>query len=149
MEINNEFKNSLDVVKVVSINQHKSIEYLFMIILFVQVNLCKTTESDSDDDLEDEILLTTSSSAKDVPIRNKYFVERVVNNYTRKEFQQNFRIQIEAYEFLLAEITKVYKERFPNYTALPIDKQLLAVIWILANRECYRYNIFAMHPYRH
>ncbi|CAH0562831.1 unnamed protein product [Brassicogethes aeneus] len=67
-------------------------------------------------------------------------IERVVPGFTSKQFQQHFRITIDAYEHQLNVMGPQIMSRqdevgMPNINA---EKQLLAVIWLLATPDSYR-----------
>ena len=103
-----------------------------------------TTALNTDCEEEDDegILLLLKTTYKHKPQRINRFVENIALQYSEIEFQQNFRLSYAAFDFLLEQITPLIE---PHYETLiiPIKKQLLASIWLLANQECYRYcNIF-------
>jgi hypothetical protein len=93
-------------------------------------------DSDSDDSDEDVLIAFAVGYVKDSPANIKDYVEKTVHNYTRVEFQQNFRLTAEAFNFLQQKVSLT--DAFKNFSYESVQKQLLAFIWILANQESYR-----------
>lgn len=63
-----------------------------------------------------------------------------MKNYRNDEFQSHFRMPFEAFEALLENITPLIDNSVDvMHMTIPVEKQVLAVIWLLANRESYRY----------
>ncbi|XP_024882898.1 uncharacterized protein LOC112461754 isoform X2 [Temnothorax curvispinosus] len=100
---------------------------------------------DDDDESDDEIeimLATVMHEEKEVgpkPARCQNFVELVVPRFTFKQFQENFRMSAPAFERLLTVIAPLLENR--TGTGRPttkIEKQLLAVVWLLATPDCFR-----------
>ena len=90
--------------------------------------------SDSEDE---EVLLI--SCIKEAPPRINFFVERIANNYNSDEFQQNFRMSREAFDNLLGFFnTHLHLVRGGDNLKISSQKQLLAVVWILATPDSYR-----------
>ena len=94
-------------------------------------------ETSDEDEIVSVVLLTKKRRRK--PSRIENYVERTVPNLTAREFQQHFRITIDAYEHLIQMVgpllkRKNYKGRF----TINVEKQLLAVIWLLATPDSYR-----------
>lgn len=90
---------------------------------------------DSDDD--DEMI--TMMCVKETPPRINLYVEQIVMNYNSVEFQQNFRMSREAFEKLLGVFnTNLHLVRGGENLRILPEKQLLAVIWILATPDSYR-----------
>lgn len=52
------------------------------------------------------------------------------------EFRQHFRLARKAFEFIINKVREQWKE---HLFEIPLEKPLLAVIWLLANQETYRY----------
>lgn len=65
------------------------------------------------------------------------YVERTCTQYTDTEFQQHFRVNRGAFEFLQQQFDKYILENGIR-TTTTIEKQLLCTIWIFANQESYR-----------
>lgn len=60
-------------------------------------------------------------------------------NYDELQFQQNFRMNREAFENLLIIVSsKIPSNEGPGRPTIPAKKQLLAIIWLLATPESYR-----------
>jgi hypothetical protein len=94
--------------------------------------------SDTDDDDSDleTIQLVGTGFINDQHIRIANYVERVVPNYTNREFQEHFRFTIPAFEFL--QRTASQSQLLENYSFIQINKQLLSFVWLLANQESFR-----------
>lgn len=92
------------------------------------------------EELEDLILLNAIAFTKTEHTRIKDFIPRVVKNYTSLEFQQNFRLTWNAFDFLHGKVCQKLNENIKSTgrPTIPIEKQLYAVIWLLVNQECYR-----------
>ena len=58
-------------------------------------------------------------------------------NYNGQEFRQHFRLSRDAFDFVLGLVTLNIDESQKPFE-IPVEKQLLAVIWLLANQESYR-----------
>ncbi|TGZ57223.1 putative nuclease HARBI1 [Temnothorax longispinosus] len=104
---------------------------------------CENNDDDDESDDEVEIMLATvMHEEKEVgpnPARCQNFVELVVPRFTFKQFQENFRMSAPAFEILLAVIAPLLENR--TGTGRPttrIEKQLLAVVWLLATPDCFR-----------
>ena len=67
------------------------------------------------------------------------YLENVVYNYSSKQFHENFRMSIRGFEKLLEMIGPILKRRGPvGRNTIPVDKQVLCAIWVLANQDTYR-----------
>ncbi|XP_071634449.1 uncharacterized protein [Temnothorax longispinosus] len=104
---------------------------------------CDNDDDDDESDDEIEIMLATvMHEEKEVgpkPARCQNFVELVVPRFTFKQFQENFRMSAPAFERLLTVIAPLLENR--TGTGRPttkIEKQLLAVVWLLATPDCFR-----------
>lgn len=79
---------------------------------------------------------------KHEPIRIQNFFENVIQNYSDIEFQQNFRLTTGAFELFLHQIgPHMPKNIVGRPQQLSTEKQILAIIWLLANPECFRFLI--------
>jgi hypothetical protein len=92
------------------------------------------TESDSEE--EDTLITFAIGFVKDCPVKIVDYVEKVVHNYTRSQFQQNFRLTVHAFNFLQQKMSTA--EEFEHYSYESIQQQLLAFVWVLATPESYR-----------
>ena len=105
------------------------------------------SESDEDNAVETDVLLSQLVRARKrkqrstcrVPVRIKLFVEVTVSMFNEKEFQEDFRLPRRTYERLL-ELIRPFLETTAQTgrRKMNAEKQLLAVIWLLATPDSYR-----------
>ncbi|XP_052276849.1 putative nuclease HARBI1 isoform X2 [Dreissena polymorpha] len=68
------------------------------------------------------------------PVRVQSYVEDVVDLYSDMEFKSHFRMQRSTFEALCREVApSMQRER-----SMTVNTRLLATIWMLSNKECYR-----------
>ncbi len=96
-----------------------------------------SSEDSCNTDTEDDDLIVTSASCtyKRKPARIQQYVEFVVPNYLDNEFRQHFRLTRGAFDYVLEAIRPHIKEE----CQISMEKQLMAIVWLLANQETYRY----------
>lgn len=125
--------NRRNLVSVATINISK------MFLAF----LIEDSETDSDDELELIVISSAQRKIKPrqhVPVRIQNYFEVTVSGYTEKEFQSHFRVTREAFETLLRLLKPFMKNNYSSgRPTKDIDKQLLAVLWLLATPDSYRY----------
>ncbi|KAJ3655879.1 hypothetical protein Zmor_014988 [Zophobas morio] len=64
---------------------------------------------------------------------------RMVPNYNRTQFRSHFRISYEAYEGLLVILgPRLQRVGNKGRNIIPVEKQLLSVLWLLATPDSYR-----------
>jgi hypothetical protein len=98
----------------------------------VILNNVSDSEESSDEDVSVVLTIIAKRKAKSKPIRIEQYVERVVRNYTATQFQQHFRITIDAYEILVNTIgEKLRRQEAIGRNTIDVENQLLAVIWLL------------------
>jgi hypothetical protein len=81
-------------------------------------------------------------SGKGKPIRVQLFVEITVEGSNDSEFQQDFSMPRQSFDMLLARIGPMlssHPETLMGRLRIDAKKQLLAVIWLLATPDSYRY----------
>lgn len=71
------------------------------------------------------------------PIRIKNYVEKVVSNYCDTEFKNNFRLKRSTFEKLVEIIGPILIKQTMDSNF--IRRDILAVIWLLATPDSYRY----------
>lgn len=96
-------------------------------------------DTDDDDDEDEELIVSALGTYGETPPRIKNYVERIVSGYNSVEFQQNFRMSREAFDTLC----RLMNQNIPSIQGgtdinIDLEKQLLAVIWLLATPESYR-----------
>ncbi|XP_063913993.1 uncharacterized protein LOC135130530 [Zophobas morio] len=63
----------------------------------------------------------------------------MVPNYNRTQFRSHFRISYEAYEGLLVILgPRLQRVGNKGRNIIPVEKQLLSVLWLLATPDSYR-----------
>lgn len=108
------------------------------------MDLYDDTSSDDADENEDLVPIALAAASTILkerglkPLRIVSYIERVVSGYTNRQFQQSFRISRLAYEFLLQKLSPMLCSSPRKKPTVPVETQLLAVIWLLATPECYR-----------
>lgn len=73
------------------------------------------------------------------------FVEETLLRSTTVEFQSHFRLSLQAFNWLLERIgPNIYNASVGRKTVQP-KIQVLAVLWLLATPESYRYALFIIY----
>uniref|UniRef100_A0A1Y1MV81 Transposase Helix-turn-helix domain-containing protein n=1 Tax=Photinus pyralis TaxID=7054 RepID=A0A1Y1MV81_PHOPY len=67
------------------------------------------------------------------PVRNENYVEVTVPQYTVSEFKNHFRMSRMAVEQLIGLVSN----HLPDKHSVPIEKQVLFSIWLLAKQESF------------
>jgi len=74
------------------------------------------------------------------PSRIKMFIEHTIANSTETEFQSHFRISLSAFDWLYNCIApELQSARLSGRQMIDPKKQILAVLWLLATPDSYRY----------
>lgn len=66
------------------------------------------------------------------------YVENIVSQYDDIEFMQNFRLTRQAFHYTFSKIIRLLSLEDIIMEPKKIEKNVLAVIWLLATPECYR-----------
>lgn len=106
-------------------------------------------DEDSDDDEDTELLelqihelRRRLETEKNKPNRVEMFVERTIANSTALEFQSHFRMSMEAFEWLYRTVApELQSARISGRQMIDPKTQILAVLWLLATPDSYRYLI--------
>lgn len=106
-------------------------------------------ESDYDSDNNEEIEMELR---RRIHVRNRQGKPRRINNYieetiprlSNNQFREHFRMLPETYELLEQRLSNALsKQNNDGRPMIPIRKQLLAFLWLLATPDFYRfYSIF-------
>lgn len=98
------------------------------------------SESEYEDSDEEEIILFVRKKKKlHTPQRIENYMERIIVNFTAEQFQQHFRITVDTYENLLGIIElQLRGQETIGRPRVNVEKQILAVIWLLATPDSYR-----------
>jgi hypothetical protein len=73
----------------------------------------------------------------DPPPRVHFYIETVVDLYSEIQFQENFRMNRAAFEKLQGLVANIYLQT--NTSTDSMKRDLLAVIWLLATPDSFRY----------
>ncbi|XP_024878431.1 uncharacterized protein LOC112458845, partial [Temnothorax curvispinosus] len=77
--------------------------------------------------------------ARKKPLRIEGYVERTVQGLTAKQFREHFRMIPDTYEILEAKLGLLLsKESDSGRAIIPVRKQLLSTLWLLATPDSYR-----------
>lgn len=99
-------------------------------------------ENDEESEWDRALEEVVSGYRRVTPTRIKLFVELTIPMSTAKEFQNDFRISRRSFERLLLLIGPSLSARSnTGRKKIDAEKQLLAVLWLLATPECYRYGL--------
>jgi hypothetical protein len=105
-------------------------------------NMIFNDESEDEDTelMDHELQLIVRTYQREVPARIKLFIEVTIPMATAKEFQNDFRITRTSFQRLLELIGPTLSASGNvGRKKIAAEKQLLAVIWLLATPDSYRY----------
>ncbi|XP_067121836.1 putative nuclease HARBI1 [Centruroides vittatus] len=91
---------------------------------------------ESEDEIGSYVILETSKKRKR-RLRIKGYVESVVPSYLSDDFQCHFRMKRCTFEIVLEKLKPKLLNSFGR-PCLDANKQILSVIWLLANQESFR-----------
>ena len=100
----------------------------------------ETDSSSSSSEEELNLLLQEVGGHRRIPSRIQNFLEVTIHQCSDKEFQQHFRISRIVYNQLLLKLTPILlrDEGASGRPQIPIDRQILSVLWLLATPDSYR-----------
>jgi hypothetical protein len=113
----------------------------------IMEQLSSEEESGSSNSDEEEIIVLLSLVRRkrrrrnlQRPVRIQFYIERVVTNYSAREFQSHFRVTRDAYETLLRTVNpNLSRQSTVGPFTVNVENQLLSVLLLLATPDCYRY----------
>nr|CAI5863194.1 unnamed protein product [Callosobruchus analis] len=96
--------------------------------------------SSSSSEDEADVMETANRENRRIPPRIKGFINSTVHNYNAKEFQSDFRVTRETFNVLKDKLSPYLKraEASTGKFQVPVDDQLLSVLWLLATPDSYR-----------
>ncbi|XP_039310273.1 putative nuclease HARBI1 [Solenopsis invicta] len=120
-------------------NLNKNIIIATAIVMGTQLlkNCEYSDTSSSDSEIEELLLLKKFAKRKKIQ-RIERYIEKVVSNYTNRQFQSHFRITRTAFEVLLTILGPNLENLDTGRPTTSVEKQLLSVIWLLATPDSYR-----------
>jgi len=109
---------------------------------FLQSGLSVINESDSDKETNNILMARYRHKlrgARKKPLRIEGYVERTVQGLTARQFREHFRMIPDTYEIIEAKLSLLLsKENDSGRTIIPVRKQLLSTLWLLATPDSYR-----------
>lgn len=101
--------------------------------------------SDSDTDEENSAILTRCRhrlhGTRQKPLRIIGYVNEIIPALTAKQFREHFRMTPGAYELLEEKLGPLLSKRnHSGRSTIPVRKQLLSTLWLLATPDSYRYS---------
>ncbi|XP_011859439.1 PREDICTED: putative nuclease HARBI1 [Vollenhovia emeryi] len=109
---------------------------------FLESSLNITNDSDPDEEINTILLAKYQQRLRGVrrkPLRIIGYVERTVPSLTAKQFREHFRMTPAAYETLEMKLSaSLSKTSHSGKPTIPVRKQLLSTLWILATPDSYR-----------
>ncbi|VEN54139.1 unnamed protein product, partial [Callosobruchus maculatus] len=89
---------------------------------------------------EADVMEIANRENRRVPPRIKGFINSTVHNYNDKEFRSDFRVTRETFNVLKDKLSPYLKraEASTGRFQVPVEYQLLSVLWLLATPDSYR-----------
>nr|CAI5832173.1 unnamed protein product [Callosobruchus analis] len=96
--------------------------------------------SSSSSEDEADVTETANRENRRIPPRIKGFINSTVHNYNAEEFQSDFRVTRETFNVLKDKLSPYLKraEASTGKFQVPVEHQLLSVLWLLATPYSYR-----------
>ena len=108
-----------------------------LLLQIIMLSTIVQSDEDSDDEEESGMVMELSMKIRGervTPVRIEGFAERIVPQFNSKQFKEHFRMKPDAFE----NLENLVGARLSALSKIPIRKQLLAVIWLLATPDSYR-----------
>lgn len=100
-------------------------------------------ESSSDEEILSVMEYKMGNYTKTKQVRINLYMENVIFNYNDTQFKSHFRISRYCFEVLLGLIGTTLLRQSPiGRRTINPQKQLLAVLWLLATPDSFRYYIW-------
>ncbi|KAF7996136.1 hypothetical protein HCN44_010802 [Aphidius gifuensis] len=116
-----------------------------VVLQAIQHAIDTDSSSSSDEEEENNLmrrLIGVAREPNDIPIRVENYIDNVVFRSSPEIFQSHFRLTWEAYETIENEIGPTLNRNVNEFgfgrPCMPIRKQILSVLWLLATPESYR-----------
>lgn len=106
----------------------------------IPVSLSDSEEEETESSEEEcDVLILSQKRKLAKPCRISNYLEETIPSLTAQQFQQHFRITVDAYENLLNMVgPNLSKRVLIGRSRVTVEKQLLAVLWLLATPDSYR-----------
>ncbi|KAK4882449.1 hypothetical protein RN001_005768 [Aquatica leii] len=106
-------------------------------------DLLYTSSSSSEEEDEIELPLRyihNQLQNRGEPSRIKNFLEVTIPNCTDKEFQNHFRVRRQTFQSIIVQLAPLLEkqEGINGRNPIPIEKQVLSTLWLLATPDSYR-----------
>lgn len=114
---------------------------LFIDALFnVESEESDSDESDNEEQIQMELRQEINVRGQQVkPRRVEGYVEEIIPRLTNNQFREHFRILPETYELLEQRLSNALSnQNNDGRPMVPVRKQLLASLWLLATPDSYR-----------
>jgi len=97
-------------------------------------------DSDNDEEIQMEMRRKMNVHGRRIkPRRIEGYVEEIIPRLSNKQFREHFRMLPETYELLEQKLSNALSNQNNNgRPMIPIRKQLLASLWLLATPDSYR-----------
>lgn len=96
-----------------------------------------SNDSDSDDELDMQIHLHMRGVQRK-PARIVDYIERTIPELHREQFRQHFRMTPATHNWLEQRLAPTLQGDVDVKSHIPVRKQLLATLWLLATPDSYR-----------
>lgn len=97
-------------------------------------------DSDNDEEIEMELRRKLNVRGRQVkPRRIEGYVTEIIPRLTNNQFREHFRMLPETYELLEQKLSNALSnQNNDGRPMIPVRKQLLATLWLLATPDSYR-----------
>lgn len=114
-------------------------ELLTAIVLNIE-NDSDNSESDNDEQIQLELKRRMSIRGQQIkPHRIENYVEEIIPRLSNNQFREHFRMLPETYELLEQRLSNALSsQNNDGRPMIPVRKQLLASLWLLATPDSYR-----------
>lgn len=118
----------------VSGNLNSYLQKIVYISFLMQLNQTSYLEEDDDYDVEVGIAANLRKMKENNPVRIQLYIQDVVHKLS---FRTHFRLTRSQFEYLLRMLAVKIKQT-SHITIVPVEKQLLSSLWLLATPDSFR-----------